>query len=111
MHRLQQAERLDRQGHLPNPTIRGLYKPVRENNHFFDGKPQFWVLANLEERLGQGRVTFTSYHELYRFLRMAFIVKNELCMVQQAIDIVLSKVKVQSAILYVEDVVIYSRAV
>ena len=55
------------------------------------------------------KTTFTSHMGLFRFIRMPFGLKNAPATFQRAVDIVLSRVKWQYALVYLDDVIIYSK--
>ena len=57
------------------------------------------------------KTTFASHSGLYRFLRMSFGLKNSPATFQRAVEIVLSGVKWGAALVYLDDVVVYSRTV
>ena len=57
------------------------------------------------------KTTFASHSGLYRFLRMPFGIKNAPATFQRAIDIILSCVKWETALVYLDDVIVYSRTV
>ena len=54
------------------------------------------------------KTAFTSHHGLYRFIRMPFGLKNAPATFQRAIDVILSSVKWQFALVYLDDIVIFS---
>ena len=55
------------------------------------------------------KTTFTSHMGLFRFIRMPFGLKNAPATFQRAVDIVLSRVKWQYALVYLDDVIVYSK--
>ena len=57
------------------------------------------------------KTTFTSHSGLYRFLRMPFGLKNAPATFQRAVDIILSRVKWQYALVYLDDVIVYSKTI
>ncbi|CAN8063812.1 unnamed protein product [Agarophyton chilense] len=57
------------------------------------------------------KTTFTCHAGLFRFTRMPFGLRNAPATFQRALDIILSKVKWTSALVYIHDVIIYSRSV
>ncbi|CDF37529.1 unnamed protein product [Chondrus crispus] len=61
--------------------------------------------------LGDATTTFASHCGLYRFLRMPFGLKNAPATFQRAVDIILSRVKWETALVYLYDVIIYSKTV
>lgn len=57
------------------------------------------------------RTTFTSHHGLYRFIRMPFGLKNVQGTFQRAIDVIMSTEKFQYALIYLDDIVVFSKSV
>ena len=57
------------------------------------------------------KTTFTSHSGPYRFVRMPFGLKNAPATFQRAVDIILSRVKWQHALVYLDDAIVYSRTV
>ena len=69
----------------------------------------YWPLEIAEE--DRDKTTFASHCGLYRFLRMPFGFKNSPATFQRAVDIILSRVKWETALVYLDDVIIYSKTV
>ena len=59
----------------------------------------------------RNKTSFASHSGLYRFLRMPFGLKNAPTTFQRAVDIILSRVKWDTALVYLDDVIVYSRTV
>lgn len=57
------------------------------------------------------KTTFTSHCDIFRFLRMHFSLKNVPATLSRALDVIFSKVMWQYALVYTDDVIIYSRDV
>ena len=57
------------------------------------------------------KTTFASHCGLYRFLRMPFGLNNSPATFQRAVEIILSRVKWETALVYLDDVIIYSKTV
>ena len=53
-------------------------------------------------------ITLNSHFGKYPFMRMPFGPKNALAMYQQAIDIILTTVKCQFALMYFDDIIVFS---
>ena len=69
----------------------------------------YWQVEVAEE--DRDKTTFASHCGLYRFIRMPFGLKNAPATFQRAVDIILSRVKWETALVYLDDVIIYSRTV
>lgn len=65
-----------------------------------DVKSGYWQVEITEK--DRHRTAFTSYHDLFRFTSMAFGFRNAQETFQWAIDVVLTKVKWQFALVYLE---------
>ena len=57
----------------------------------------------------QEKTTFTCHAGSYRFLRMPFGLRNAPATFQRAMDIILSGVRWKSCIVYLDDVIIFSK--
>lgn len=57
----------------------------------------------------ENKTWFTCHLGLYRFIRMPFGLKNELAIFQRAVNIILSMCKWKYALVYLEDVIVYSK--
>ena len=55
------------------------------------------------------KTTFTSYLGTFRYTRMPFGLRNARATFQRALDIVLSGVRWQSCLIYLDDVIVFSR--
>lgn len=69
----------------------------------------YWQIEVAEE--DRDKTTFVSHCGMYRFLRMPFGLKNAPATFQRAVDIILSRVKWRFALVYLDDVIIYSKTV
>ena len=69
----------------------------------------YWQIPLSEEE--KDKTTFTSDMGLYRFLRIPFGLKNAPATFQRAVNIILSRVKWQYALVYIDDVIIYSNSI
>jgi Reverse transcriptase (RNA-dependent DNA polymerase) len=56
------------------------------------------------------RTTFTSHYCIYRFLRLSFGLRNAPATFQRAIDIILSGVKWKTCLVYLDDVIVFSKS-
>jgi Reverse transcriptase (RNA-dependent DNA polymerase) len=54
------------------------------------------------------KTTFTSHYDTYRFLRLAFGLRNAPVTFQRAIDIIFSGVKWKTCLVYLDDVIVFS---
>lgn len=57
------------------------------------------------------KTAFTSYHGLFQYERMSFGLKNALSTFQRVVDIVLASVQWQYALVYFEDINVFSETV
>jgi len=73
-----------------------------------DANCGYWQIEIADQ--DKDKTTFTSHHGLYRFVRMPFGLRNAPSTFQRVIDIILSTVKWQYALVYLDDVIIYSRS-
>jgi hypothetical protein len=55
------------------------------------------------------KTTFTSHYGIYRFLRLPFGLRNAPATFQRAIDIILSRVKWKTFLVYLDDVIVFSK--
>ena len=55
------------------------------------------------------KTAFSSHHGLYQFTRMPFGLRNAPASFQRAIDIILSSVRFKSVMVYLDDIVIFSK--
>ena len=74
-----------------------------------DANSGYWQIPIAEE--DRDKTTFVCHSGLFRFLRMPFGLKNAPATFQRAIDIILSRVKWEFALVYLDDVIIYSKTV
>ena len=68
-----------------------------------DGNSGYWQVEIAED--DRDKTTFASHSGLYRFLRMLFGLKNAPATFQRAVDIILSRVKWERALVYFDDVI------
>ena len=105
---------------LNQMTVRDSY-PIPRMDECIDSLGDASVCTNLDANCGywqieideadRDKTTFTSHHGLYRFVRMPFGLKNAPGTFQRAADVIQSKVKWQSAHVYLDDVIVYSKTV
>ena len=69
----------------------------------------YWQVEIAKE--DRDKTTFASHSGLYRFLRMPFGLKNAPATFQRAVDIIVSRVKWETALVYFDDVIVYLRTV
>ena len=69
----------------------------------------YWQVEVAEE--DRDKTTFTSHCGLHRFLRMPFGLKNAPATFERTVDIILSRVKWETAMVYLDDVIVYSLSV
>lgn len=70
-----------------------------------DASSKYWQIDI--DKLDQDKIGFTSHHGLYFFTRMFFGLRNTLRTFQGTIDLILFTVKLQSALLYLNDIVAF----
>ena len=71
-----------------------------------DENSGYWQIEVFPE--DRDKTTFTSHRGLYRFKRMPFGLKTAPATFQRAIDVILAKVRFQSALTYLDDIIVYS---
>jgi Reverse transcriptase (RNA-dependent DNA polymerase) len=71
-----------------------------------DANSGYWQINVSAEDMD--KTAFTSHRGLYRFRRMPFGLKTAPATFQRAIDVILSTVRFQCALTYLDDIVIYS---
>ena len=69
----------------------------------------YWQVEVAEE--DRDKITFASHSGLYRFLCIPFGLKNAPAIFQRAVDIILYRVKWKTALVCLDDVVVYSQSV
>lgn len=74
-----------------------------------DAESGYWKVK--VPKIDRDKTTFTCLAGLFRFLRMPFGLRNAPATFQRALDIFLSNVKWLTAIVYIDDLFIYSRTV
>jgi len=57
------------------------------------------------------KTTFTSHTSLFRFFRLLFGLVNAPASFQRALDIILSGLRWQTCLVYLDDVIVFSRTV
>ena len=100
-------------------TIRDAY-PIPRMDECIDSLGEATIFTTLDANSGywqiemapedRDKTTFTCHEGIYRFTRMPFGLKNAPATFQRAIDIILSRVKWQYALVYLDDVIIYSKS-
>ena len=73
-----------------------------------DTNTGFWQIEVAEE--DRDKTTFSCHVGMYRFLRMPFGLVNAPATFQRAMDIILSEVRWESVLVYLDDVIIFSRS-
>lgn len=91
--------------------------PIERMDECLDSLGEAHMLSTLDSESGYWKIeiddrdrektTFTSLQRLYRIYKMLFGLKNALSTFQRATNIILSAVKWQSALLYLDDVVLF----
>jgi hypothetical protein len=66
----------------------------------------YWQIAVSPE--DQDKTTFTTHRGLYRFKRLPFGLVSAPATFQRAIDVILSSVRFQCALTYLDDIIVYS---
>ena len=69
----------------------------------------YWQIPMAEEE--RDKTAFISHYDLYRWLRMPFGLKNAPGTFQRAADVILASVKWQFALVYLDDIIIYSKSI
>ena len=72
-----------------------------------DANTGFWQIEVSPE--DRDKTTFSCHVGMYRFLRMPFGLLNAPATFQRAMDIILSEVRWESVIVYLDDIIIFSR--
>jgi Reverse transcriptase (RNA-dependent DNA polymerase) len=72
-----------------------------------DANSGYWQLDVADE--DKDKTTFTSHRGTYRFKRMPFGLINAPATFQRAMDVLLSRVLWQTAIVYLDDIIVFSR--
>ena len=73
-----------------------------------DANTGFWQIEVAPE--DRDKTTFSCHVGMYRFTRMPFGLLNAPATFQRAMDIILSEVRWESVIVYLDDVIIFSRS-
>ena len=99
-------------------TVRDSY-PIPRMDECIDSLGDANVFTTLDANCGywqieideddRDKTAFTSHWGLFRFKRMPFGLKNAPGTFQRAADVILSKVKWQTALVYLDDVIVYSK--
>ena len=74
----------------------------------FDCNAGYWQVPVAPE--DRNKTTFTSYLGTFRYTRMPFGLRNAPATFQRALDIILSGVRWQSCLIYLDDVIVFSRS-
>ena len=69
----------------------------------------YWPVESAEE--DREKTTFASHSGLYRFLRIPLGLKKAPATFQRAVDIIMSRIKWETALVYLNDVIIFSKTV
>ena len=69
----------------------------------------YWQIeVNPEDR---EKTAFVSHHGMYQWLRMPFGLRNAPAAVQRTMDVILASVKWKTALVYLDDIVVFSKSV
>ena len=100
-------------------TVRDSY-PIPRMDECIDSLGDATLFTTLDANSGYWQVeidpadrdktTFTSHFGLYRFLRMPFGLRNAPATFQRAMDVILASVRWQVALVYLDDVIIFSKS-
>lgn len=71
-----------------------------------DANSGYWQIEIDDD--GRDKTSFTSHHGLFRFKRMPFGLKNAPGTSQRVVDVILATVKWQFALVYLDDVIVFS---
>ena len=103
---------------LNDVTVRDSY-PIPRMDECLDSLGDAKIFSTLDANTGYWQVeideqsrsmtTFSSHWGVYRFKRMPFGLRNAPATFQRALDVILSSVRWQSALVYLDDVIIFSR--
>lgn len=75
----------------------------------FDANGGYWQVEI--DDIDREKTIFTSHHGLYQFLRMQFGLKNSPVFFQKRMDVIYSSMKLQSAFIYKDYIVVFSKNV
>ena len=103
---------------LNKATIRDSY-PIPRMDECIDSLAHAKVFSTLDCNSGYWQIeideedkkkaAFTSHHDLFKYTRMPFGLNNAPATFQRTIDIVLATVKLQYAIVYLDDIIVLSK--
>lgn len=93
----------------PIPRIDECIDSLGESTVFstLDANSGYWKVE-IDDR-DKDKTAFTSHHGLYRFTRMPFGLKNAPATFQRAMDVIVAPVRWQTALVYLDDIVIFFR--
>lgn len=74
----------------------------------FDANNWYWQVEIDEKQ--RDKTAFTTQHGLYRFIRMSFVFRNAPGTFQRKMDGILSSVNWQFALVYLDDIVTFSKS-
>ena len=74
-----------------------------------DANAGYWQIAVAPE--DRDKTTFTCHSGTYRYRRMPFGLRNAPATFQRALDIILSGVRWQTCLIYLDDVIVFSRTI
>ena len=99
-------------------TVRDSY-PIPRMDECIDSLGDAEIFTSLDANSGywqiemdaatKDRSAFVSHHGMYQFVRMPFGLRNAPATFQRAIDFILADAKWQFAIVYIDDIIIFSR--
>lgn len=95
----------------PIPRMDECIDTLGEANIFstLDANSGYWQVPIVEE--DKPKTAFTSHAGFYEFNRIPFGLTNAPATFQRVLDIVLAKYKWQTCLVYIDDVIIYSKSV
>jgi len=93
----------------PLPRMNECIDSLNEASIFstLDGNAGYWQLPIASE--DREKTAFVCHEGAYQYKRMPFGLKNAPATLQRALDIILSWVKWQSCLIYLDDVIVYSK--
>ena len=93
----------------PLPCIDACLESVGDAQLFttLDCNAGYWQIPGASE--DRDKTTFTSYFGTYRYFRMPFGLRNAPATFQRALDIILSRVRLQTCLIYLDDVIVFSK--
>jgi Reverse transcriptase (RNA-dependent DNA polymerase) len=99
---------LDRHESFPLPRLDYTLVSIREATIFttLDASRGFWQVP--VDPKNRSKTAFATRLGVYEFLRVSFGLRNASSTFQRQIDIILSRVKWKTALVYLDDIIIFS---